>query len=63
MKKKKEVEVEVPVEDFVTDEEVEEVPTPCNYPAPVVVNGGIFCGCQKVKDHEDQHEVRISWVR
>ena len=35
----------------------------CNAPAPVVVNGGTYCGCQLVKDHEGRHEIYISWER
>ena len=34
---------------------------PCDAPAPLVVNGGRYVGCQLDKGHEGQHEVKISW--
>lgn len=33
----------------------------CNYPAPLVVNGAIFCGCELDKGHEGQHKITITW--
>lgn len=33
----------------------------CEYPAPLVVNGGSYIGCQKDAGHEGQHEIRIEW--
>lgn len=33
----------------------------CNSPAPLIINGGMYCGCQRPTEHEGPHEVRISW--
>lgn len=57
-----------PVEEVVTSiplETVEEaeLPVQCNVPAPLVINGGMYCGCQMVEGHEGSHEVRINWPR
>lgn len=35
----------------------------CNYPAPVVVNGASYCGCQLPPDHEGAHQVNVTWQR
>ena len=46
----------------VIPQEGEEVlPVPCNAPAPLVVNGGQYVGCQGIQGHEGNHEVRINW--
>ena len=34
---------------------------PCPAPAPLVVNGSPFVGCQLDAGHDGQHEVRITW--
>lgn len=33
----------------------------CAYPAPLVVNGGGFAGCQLDKGHTGQHSITITW--
>lgn len=34
---------------------------PCSAPAPLVVNGALFVGCQLDKDHDGPHKVEITW--
>jgi hypothetical protein len=43
------------------EEELSETVIPCNAPAPLVVNGAQYVGCQGIKGHEGNHEVRINW--
>lgn len=50
------------MENMETIKEVE-LPVTCNAPAPLVVNGAPYCGCQLQKDHDGRHEVYISWER
>ena len=50
---------ETPVEEVV--EEDTNIVLPCNAPAPLVVNGAQYVGCQMIKGHEGNHEVRINW--
>lgn len=35
----------------------------CAAPAPLVVNGAPYVGCQLGRDHEGDHEVKITWAR
>lgn len=56
MKRKENV---APVEE-VPQEDVD-LPVQCNAPAPLVVNGAQYVGCQGIKGHEGNHEVRINW--
>lgn len=35
----------------------------CGAPAPLVVNGAMFVGCEKEKQHDGAHSVTIRWVR
>lgn len=37
------------------------LPQRCNFPAPLVINGAPYCGCQLPKDHDGQHEVKVKW--
>jgi hypothetical protein len=34
---------------------------PCPAPAPLVLNGGPYVGCQREDGHDGPHEVRITW--
>lgn len=36
---------------------------PCNAPAPLVVNGRQYTGCQRVQGHDGPHQLSISWER
>lgn len=59
MKRKETKTEEAPVEEVPQEEVV--LPVPCNAPAPLVVNGGQYVGCQGIAGHEGNHEVRINW--
>ena len=39
-----------------------DTPVPCLIPAPAVINGGTFVGCQLEKNHEGNHQVTIVWI-
>lgn len=58
MKRKENKVEETPVEEVSTEEPVI---VPCNAPAPLVVNGAQYVGCQGIMGHEGNHEVRINW--
>lgn len=36
---------------------------PCNAPAPLVVNGRQYTGCQRAQGHDGPHQLSISWER
>jgi hypothetical protein len=44
------------------EEVEEEVQIACNAPAPLVVNGAAYVGCMLAQGHEEQHEIRVTWV-
>lgn len=57
----------MPEVETLTEEITEEViDTPlvvnCSAPAPLVVNGAPYVGCQLPDNHEGQHEVKVTWI-
>ncbi len=53
--------VGAPTGDLVAGEPLHFFRQPCPAPAPLVVNGSPFVGCQREAGHKGQHEVRIAW--
>lgn len=59
-------EKEMPEVETLTEEITEEVVAPpvvsCSAPAPMVVNGAPYIGCQLPDNHEGNHEVKVTWL-
>lgn len=51
-----------PVEEALAVEDTQNIAVPCRAPAPLVVNGSPYVGCQLLENHEGQHEVKVTWT-
>lgn len=62
----KEMEMETEEEEIAEEspaiEGTQNLVVPCRAPAPLVVNGSPYVGCQLPENHDGQHEVKVTWT-